>query len=109
MQHDDLPLLRWRPPIQIIPFPSANRVGHALRLAQQLSKARTNREADYVLSRAVKAHCRQMRNAGLPPCEIERERVEYLGLIETQCRRINARWVPEISHESSEFEPGGAA
>ncbi|WP_409527118.1 DUF6074 family protein [Rhizobium sp. P32RR-XVIII] len=46
------------------PFPSASRVGHASKIARQLSKARTNREADNVLSRAVHAHCRQMKHAG---------------------------------------------
>ncbi|MCS3741969.1 DUF6074 family protein [Rhizobium sp. BK661] len=109
MQRDDLPLLNWTPPVQIIPFPSASRVGHASKIARQLSKARTNREADRVLSRAIDAHSRQMSRAGVGVDEVERERREFLELIEKQCHRLNARWLPQIPYRSESFEPGGAA
>ncbi len=109
MQRNDLPLFNWTPPVQIIPFPSASRVGHASKIARQLSKARTNREADHVLSRAVHAHCRQLKHAGVTAEEIERQRVEFLELIEKQCHRLNARWLPEIPCRSESIEPGGAA
>lgn len=109
MQRNDLPLFSWSPPAKVIPFPSSSRMGYANKIAAQLSKARTNREADHVLARAVRAHCRQMKHAGVRPDEIERQRLEFLKLIEKQCHRLNAKWLPDIPSRSDSFEPGGAA
>jgi hypothetical protein len=109
MQRDDLSLFTWSPPVAIIPFPTSNRVGHARRIAEQLSKARSNREADHVLTRSVIALCRQMRHAGIPADEVELQRLEYLKLIDSQCRRLNARWMPDIPTQSESIGPGGAA
>lgn len=50
MTHDVLPLLNWQRPCSLIAFPAEKRTGHALKIAHQLAKARTNREADWTLN-----------------------------------------------------------
>jgi hypothetical protein len=50
-----------------------------------------------------------MKHAGVPTDQIEQQRVEYLELIERQCHRLNARWLPQIPCRSESIEPGGAA
>lgn len=110
MTHDNLPLFSWEPPCQIIPFPTKLRTGHARKIAEQLDQARTNREADSKLTRASQTLCRQMRAAGLPEDEIERQHQAFLRLISRECGRIRAKWspvLPDDQHQSP--TPGGAA
>jgi hypothetical protein len=107
MSHDDLPLFAWVPPRKIIPFPARLRTGHARKVAVQLSKARTNREADHVLTRAVETFCRHLETAGVPDAEIDMERVAYLKAIDHECNKVNASWRPVVSPASE--TPGGAA
>ena len=109
MQHDDLPLFTWRPPAKVIPFPSSFRVGHAMKIAMQLSKARSNREADHIISRAVQAHCRQMEQAGLSRHVISEQRIDFLVTVDFQCRCLNSRWHPEIPAATGNSDPRGAA
>lgn len=107
MSHDDLPLFAWTPPRKIIPFPARLRTGHARKVAVQLSKARTNREADHVLSRAVETFCRHLAAADVPAAEIESERLAYLKAIDAECNKVNASWRPVVSPVSD--NSGGAA
>lgn len=92
----------------IIPFPSQQRNGHARKVAAQLAKARSNKEADHILSRAVLSHCRQMQAAGISSQDVEKQRVDYLTTIHIECRKVGAVWVPHIPLQDSS-NPGGAA
>ena len=106
MSHDDLPLFAWAPPRKVIPFPARLRTGHARKIAIQLSKARSQREADHVLSRAVETFCRHLQQADVPAEDIERERVAYLQAIDNECNRVNASWRPIVEPVSD--NSGGA-
>lgn len=108
MLHDDLPLFAWTPPRNVIPFPAGLRIGHARKVAVQLSKARSNREADHVLTRAVQAYCRQMRAAGIPDEAIEKQEIEFLRLIDRECDSVTARWRPALPSMHGN-DPKGAA
>ena len=92
----------------IIPFPCRLRTGHARKVATQLAKARSNREADHILSRAVHSHLRQMHSVGIVDQEIERQRIDFLVAIRFECKKVGARWLPSISSLDI-GEPGGAA
>lgn len=105
MQRDDLPLLAWQPPRQVIPFPARRRGGHARKVACQLAKARTNREADWVLHRALSSAHDQLVKAGIEGPDAEAEVSDLRELIRLHCISIDARWVP--CHDES--SRGGAA
>lgn len=110
MTHDDLPLSRWELPRQVIPFPTKLRVGHARKIAEQLDQSRTNREADSKLTRACQTLKRQMRAAGLPEDEIERQHDAFLEAIGAECDRIRAKWSPVLpDNQRKGPTPGGAA
>lgn len=110
MTHDDLPLFSWEPPRQIIPFPAELRTGHARRVAEQLDQSRTNREADSRLTRASQTMRRQLRAAGVPEDEIERQHQAFLVAINAECNRIRARWSPVLPEDQRQGPtPGGAA
>uniref|UniRef100_UPI003F4994BF DUF6074 family protein n=1 Tax=Ensifer adhaerens TaxID=106592 RepID=UPI003F4994BF len=81
----------------IIPFPSRRRTGHARKVATQLSKARSNREADHILSRAVRSYVLQMQSIGILEQEIKRQRLEFLTTIHVECQKVGAEWLPNIS------------
>ncbi len=81
----------------IIPFPSRSRTGHARKVATQLSKARSNREADHILSRAIRSYVLQMQSIGILDQEIKRQRVEFLMSIYVECQKVGAGWLPNIS------------
>jgi len=92
----------------IIPFPSRLRTGHARKVATQLARARSNREADHILSRAIRSYVLQMQSVGIIDQEIERQRIDFLVTIHIECRKVGAGWLPNIS--ALELgEPGGAA
>ncbi len=97
MSHDDLPLLAWTPPRKVIPFPASLRTGHARKIAVQLAKARSQRAADHVLSRAVETFCRHLMSADVPAEDIERERLSYLKVIDHECNKVNAYWRPALA------------
>ncbi len=107
MRLDDLPLFAWTPPRKVIPFPASLRIGHARKVAVQLSKARTQREADFVLTRALETNYRQLLAAGVEHEEADRQTNDFVVAITAACRRINSAWVPDASRSSG--EPGGAA
>lgn len=89
----------------IIPFPSRLRTGHARKVATQLAKARSNREADHILSRAVRSHIRQMQSVGIIDQEVQKQRLDFLMSIHVECRKVGAGWLPALDLG----EPGGAA
>lgn len=93
----------------IIPFPSRLRDGYARKIAVQLSKARSNREANHLLSRAVDTLIRQMRAIGISEQQIDRERVSYVFLIFMHCREIGSEWGPDISKLKRHFSLTGEA
>jgi len=107
MSHDDLPLFAWTPPRKIIPFPARLRTGHARKIAVQLAKARSHREADHVLSRAIEKFCRNLMLADVPADEIEQERLAYLKAIDHECNKVNACWRPDLAPASD--NSGGSA
>ncbi|PWE52762.1 hypothetical protein DEM27_28570 [Metarhizobium album] len=110
MQHDDLPLFAYVPPVKIIPFPALKRVGQAKKIAEQLAKARTQREADHILSRSVQAYSRQMSSARVAEPDIARETLDFLTLIHAQCLKLRARWRPSLPRQSDGTDnPRGAA
>lgn len=110
MTHDDLPLFRWQPPRQIIPFPATLRTGHARKVAMLLAKARTKREADYFLNRSVDTFCRQLASVGVEPSDIAGQEADYLRMIAAECRSIGAPWHPNIGDPSEPSgDHGGAA
>jgi hypothetical protein len=90
----------------IIPFPSKRRSGHARKIADQLSRSRTSREAEHILSRALNAHERQMQSAAISEAEIDLERSDYIVSIYDECRKLGSAWRPKVSTANS---PGGAA
>jgi hypothetical protein len=108
MSHDDLPLFKWQPPRQVIPFPTCFRVGHARKVAEQLDQARTNKEADARLTRACQTLRRQMRAAQISPEEIERQHETFLHMICAECERIRAKWTPDLSGGDHGTPPGAA-
>lgn len=79
-------------------------------IAEQLDQARTNREADSRLTRACQTLKRQMRAAGVPEDEIERQHQAFLMAISAECNRIRAKWSPVLPENLRQGPtPGGAA
>lgn len=109
MQQPDL--FSWIPACRVIPFPSQKRTGHARRVAESLSKARTNREADRILTQACRSFRDQMQAAGIPMDDIRREHDLFLRAIHAECDRIGAKWMPSLPEDVSSCgpTPGGAA
>lgn len=89
-----------------IPFPSKHRRGHAQKIAVQLARARSNREADHFLIRALDIHERHLREAFAPEATIKSERIDFIVLIHEECRKMRSHWYPAIPADQS---PGGAA
>ncbi|MBB4215575.1 hypothetical protein FHT79_002744 [Rhizobium sp. BK212] len=90
----------------IIPFPSRLRSGHARKVAAQLAAARTRREANHFLNRAIEIHERQLFAAFIQSDKIDQERSAFLCTIHEECRKLGSTWRPEVSEDN---RPGGAA
>ncbi|MBY3075849.1 hypothetical protein HFO73_01085 [Rhizobium laguerreae] len=90
----------------IIPFPSRLRYGHARKVAAQLASARTRREANHLLNRAIEIHSRQLFAASIQSDMIDQERSAFLCTIHEECRKLGSTWRPEVSEDN---RPGGAA
>ncbi|MBX4895437.1 MULTISPECIES: DUF6074 family protein [Rhizobium] len=90
----------------IIPFPSRLRSGHARKVAVQLATARTRREANHFLNRAIEIHERQLFAALIHGDKIDQERSAFLYTIHEECRKLGSTWRPEIPEDN---RPGGAA
>lgn len=110
MQREDLPLFAWTPPVRMIPFPATARTGHALRIARQIAKGRTDNEASWALERACDSFVNQMVKAGFSEIETQRQLRDFRRAIHDQCRAIQSPWVPVIEDSSPHHRtPGGAA
>lgn len=97
METRELPLFAWQPPAcLVIAFPSRLRTGHARKVARQMARARTGREAQYALRRAMTSHEDHLRRAGLPADEIERQMLDFRALIHRECRLARAHWLPTL-------------
>lgn len=92
--------------MKVIPFPSWRKVGQSRKVAYQLAKARSEREASHLLSRAVQSHVRQLLGAGIEASEVERQRGYLLAAIHSECVKVGAVWVPGVRVASDD---GGAA
>lgn len=90
----------------VTPFPAWYRVGHASKVAAQLAKARSHREASHILSRVMTAFIGQLDDANIEATTIERQRIDYLLRIDAECRLIGAGWAPELPLQE---KPGGVA
>lgn len=104
---DQLDLLSWKPPRQVIPFPSRLRSGHARKVAAQLAAARTKREADFILIRAMEAHERQMARSGVEQEDLRQQLGEWKATIYNECLNLKSKWVPAFQGEAR--NPEGAA
>lgn len=110
MRRDDLPLFAWTPPVRLIAFPATARVGHALHVARQMAKARTQREAAWAYNRACDSFIGQMEKAGFSEFERLRQLRDFRRLIAEQCTQIEAPWMPDLEQcEPNHRTPGGAA
>lgn len=98
-------LLDEQAPRVVVAFPADKRMGHARQVAQQLAQARTNREADWILHRAVLSLHNQMARAGFDGDEINQQTDALRQIIYRQCVNINAKWRPDLD----DHETGGAA
>ncbi|CAN7292733.1 DUF6074 family protein [Neorhizobium sp. LjRoot104] len=85
----------------IIPFPSKRRSGHARKIADQLSRSRSDREAEHILSRALNAYERQMHSASIPDAEIDLERSDFIFSIYEECRKLGSAWRPMMPGETA--------
>jgi|GEM_PF-1825128 len=90
----------------VIAFPADRRTGHARKVAVHLSKARTNKEADWVLSRALVTYHDKLFLGGISSSEAGRLMDVFRRLIFKECLAINSKWLPAIDDASSH---GGAA
>ena len=109
MTVEDLPLFAWQRPRTVIPFPGRRRLGHANRIAIQLSKARTQREANHIVSRATATFWRQMLSAGVTEVETSREIREFLIAVNRQCATLDSAWQTHVPPLLDRQDPGGAA
>ncbi|RLP23642.1 hypothetical protein D8676_19030 [Mesorhizobium sp. YM1C-6-2] len=90
----DLP--HWSAPCKVIAFPADKRKGHAFKVAHQLSKARTNKEADWILTRALVSYHDHLIRAGLSASVASRQTEVFKRLIFERCEVIDSRWRPTI-------------
>lgn len=110
MRRDDLPLFAWTPPVRLIAFPATARVGHALHVARQMAKARTQREAARAYNRACDGFTAQMHKAGFSEFETRRQLRDFRRAIAQQCADIQAPWAPDLDQSEPHHQtPGGRA
>lgn len=107
MANDDtLPLFKWQPPCKVIAFPADKRRGHAFKIANQLAKARTNKEADWTLTRALVSYQDKLMEAGVSPALAKRHVEAFERLIWQRCVAIGSKWAPTLDDAGN---GGGAA
>ena len=84
-----LELLAWSPKrVEVIPFPTKNRVGHIRRTADRIFYSRTNREAEAYWRRAIDGLRRQMEKAGVADLRIEAELRAFADSVQGEIRRM---------------------
>lgn len=108
MQRETAARLTGEASCDVLAFPSCWRIGHARRVADQLARSRTNKEADWVLSRALCTHHDQLVRAGVELVLVDREVADLRDLIHSECLVRNSPWIP-ATPQSSAGEHGGNA
>lgn len=101
MQRETAALQAEESTCRVIAFPSQCRIGHARRIADQLRRARTNKEADWLLGRALDTHYDQLARAGIGLSRSRSESGEFRALIHSQCIKQNSRWIPALPQSSN--------
>lgn len=94
---------------RIIPFPTEKRVGYARKVALNISKGSTLRDANHRLNRSVSAMRNQMNKAGIAPDEIERQVEDFLYLLHRECWQIGSKFAPHLPEAEDRGDTGGAA
>lgn len=95
-------------PCEVVAFPSNRRVGHARRVADQLARARSHREGDWVLHRALWTHHDQMVRAGIPSGDLDREVERFRVIIHNQCLYRTSRWIPTLPERDEDLTGASA-
>ncbi|WP_424433661.1 DUF6074 family protein [Parvibaculum sp.] len=96
-------------PCTVIAFPAEKRSGHAFRVAHQLSKARTNKEADWVLTRALVSYHDRLFAAGFSAAEAGRLMSVFRRLIFNECLAVGSKWTPDLDDEFIPSNGGSCA
>jgi hypothetical protein len=91
--------LQQKQPCTIIAFPAEKRSGHAFRVANQLSKARTNKQADWVLTRPLVSYHDRLIAAGIPEPEAGRLMDVFRRLIFNECVALGSHWMPDLDDD----------
>ncbi|KQZ19336.1 hypothetical protein ASD50_07575 [Mesorhizobium sp. Root552] len=104
-----LDLSMQKQPCTIIAFPAEKRRGHAYRVAHQLSKSRTNKEADWVLTRALVSYHDRLSAAGIPASEAGRLMGVFRRLIFNECLALGSRWSPDLDDDFIPTNGGSCA
>jgi hypothetical protein len=102
-----LDLMTWKRACTVIAFPAQKRRGHAFKVAHQLSKARTNKEADWILTRALIPYHERLLEAGISPSVADRQVDDFRKLIFNRCVAIGSKWMPDM--DDCNGQGGGAA
>jgi hypothetical protein len=85
---------------EVVSFPSSRLAGHARRVAERLSHARSHHEADMFLNWALRTRLGQLVRAGLSPRDVLDQRDEFKRLIHRQCVQIGSEWMPAFPDEN---------
>lgn len=88
---DDLPLLSWSPPCQIIAFPLINRVGRIRDVAQKMIEKNTERHADYYRGQVSDALDKSLQKIGISKTQRERQICVFFMEVEKEIIRLRYR------------------
>lgn len=88
----ELPLLSWRPPCQVVPFPLERRIGKIRRTAEVLGE-RHGKGADHYWKQVVSGIASQMQRAGVPADVIAFEIRQFSEAVQLELVRASTAWV----------------
>jgi hypothetical protein len=100
MQHSELPLFAWKPPVKVILFPLTKRVGKIRHTAQKLSE-RHGDDATLYWKQVVAANRKHLERVGLSEGEIDAELRAFFDAVQAELNRMAFRGQGDC--------PGGAA
>lgn len=87
-RHSDLPLFRWTPPpMEVIPFPTARRVGKIRQAALGIINAPTPRAEAGLWLRMTNSMASQMRKAGIAEARVENEMAAFFDAVQRELDR----------------------
>lgn len=90
MTSDILPLFSWSPPVQVIPFPTANRIGKVRHTAKLLHKKQGS-AADSYWRQVCTGMARQMEQAGIPKGEVNQQMRDFFDAVQSELQRMSYR------------------